>query len=524
MKPYAQGWAAMVDLVTRGHSWSGHERHVCYVNERSGRFANVSFVSGLDHRDDGRALGLVDWDSDGDLDVWFRNRTAPRLRLMRNTRAQNRPALTLELEGTDGKTNRDAIGAVVEVIMEGGERLAKSVRAGDLFMSQSSKRLHFGLGGQPVIRSVRVLWPGGNWESFGEIAPGNLYRLRQGTGRGELVRTHREGGTELAVGALAGEPDRGRSRVLLPTPVPLFPSFQYRDRALQPKGLPESERPCLLVFWSSLCLACRDELPRLAREREPLTGAGIDVLGLAVDGIEQSEGAYAFIDGAAWPFAWGFVEEAVLERLEHLQEVLFDRAVPLAVPLALLVDGKQHVLALYRGTIDVDEVIADARATVGASDEQLHHVAPPLAGRWFTNPVPRVFVAENLARRFEERFPEDALPYLHLAFEEAEAEKKESLRRELGFKHRRLAQQQAEANRLEAAVALFEKALVYTPESAALHHNYGVLLARYGHLNRAQQLLQRALQLDESSEATRKALQMVMEAMAAREGGPGSVR
>ena len=32
------------------------------------RFANVSAVSGIDFPEDGRALCLVDWDHDGDLD------------------------------------------------------------------------------------------------------------------------------------------------------------------------------------------------------------------------------------------------------------------------------------------------------------------------------------------------------------------------------------------------------------------------------------------------------------------------
>ena len=51
------------------------------------RFANVSAVSGIDFPEDGRALCLVDWDHDGDLDFWLSNRTAPQLRFLRNDNA-----------------------------------------------------------------------------------------------------------------------------------------------------------------------------------------------------------------------------------------------------------------------------------------------------------------------------------------------------------------------------------------------------------------------------------------------------
>lgn len=502
-------------LVTQGHSWSGHERHVFYLNERTGKFANASFVSGLDYPDDGRALALTDWDQDGDLDVWFRNRTAPRLRLMRNEHGQKRPAVALLLEGVT--SNRDAIGAVAEIITAKGKPLVRSLRAGDLFMSQSSRWLHFGLGGETEILEVRVLWPGGEWERFGGVAAGNRYRLRQGTGQAEDVPGRDiETPLQREAGALAGGPDRTQARVILPARVPLFPSFSYRDQALQPKTLEPSSKGRLLLFWSSACLRCRQELTELARSSADLSSAGLEVLGLSVDAVEQAGDAYDFMDAVQWPFPWGFIEAPVVARLEHLQNALFDRAIPFSVPLGLLIDENQNVLALYRGTVEAGVLLEDAKALLTASDETLHHLAPPFAGRWFTNPVPRAFVAENLARRFEERFPDEALPYLHLAYEQSRGDRKEKLQLELGTKHQRLAQEHAEANRPEAAAAVFEKALLYIPDSAALHHNYGILLARYGQLQRARQLLQKARHLDPQAEATQEALRMVEEAISGK--------
>ena len=91
----------MVRLVTEGYSWSGQERNVAFLNTRDGRFANVSQISQTNFKDDGRALGIVDWDQDGSLDLWYRNRTAPRLRVMRN-RGNSRASVSLRLRSTTG--------------------------------------------------------------------------------------------------------------------------------------------------------------------------------------------------------------------------------------------------------------------------------------------------------------------------------------------------------------------------------------------------------------------------------------
>ena len=72
-----------------GRSFSGYERNRVFLNTGSARFADVSASSGLDFLDDGRGLARVDWDLDGDLDLWLANRTAPQLRLMRNELAND---------------------------------------------------------------------------------------------------------------------------------------------------------------------------------------------------------------------------------------------------------------------------------------------------------------------------------------------------------------------------------------------------------------------------------------------------
>jgi tetratricopeptide (TPR) repeat protein len=289
--------------------------------------------------------------------------------------------------------------------------------------------------------------------------------------------------------------------------VPLFPSFYFRDQALQPKALPNAPKGRLIVLWSSGCSQCREELKASAAASPH---AGFEVLALSVDALDDPSGAYALMDEVAWPFPWGFVDQPMLERIETLQHAIFDRAVPLSVPLALLLDPENRIVALYRGRVNIKTILAESPSLIGADDETRHHLAPPQAGRWFTHPVPSAFVMEDLSRRFEERFPEDALPYLHLAYEQAGQDKKGRLQAELGAKHHRLAQAHAETNRPEQAAAAFEKALIYTQNSAAIYHNYAILLAQYRQFARARSLLERALAIDPNSSASQEALELVL--------------
>ena len=121
--------------MNRGGSLSGRERHCVFLNmgATSGgapQFANQSAGSGLDLSDDGRAIALSDWDGDGDVDMWISNRNAPRLRFMRNDSPAENHFVSLQLIANGTTTNRDAIGARVEVVTSEG-RSIKTLRAGE---------------------------------------------------------------------------------------------------------------------------------------------------------------------------------------------------------------------------------------------------------------------------------------------------------------------------------------------------------------------------------------------------------
>ncbi len=494
-------------MVRDGRSWSGHERNRFLLNDGAGEFADLSSVAGLDHDADGRALAMVDWDQDGDLDLWYRNRTAPRLRLMLNShRSGKEDFVAVRLEGT--RSNRDAIGAVVEVMVRGAEgRLVKSVRAGDLFLSQSSRWLHFGLGDGEAIESIRVLWPGGGKEEFSGARPGMAFLLKEGTGAAvEVERTKR---TMMIAETREPLAQEGSARIVLPAKIPM-PPMSYLDEASRWQFGAEKGVPRLLVFWSSSCEHCRRELLSMVKGAGELRRGGLHLVqALNVDGAEgRMEAAAMMRDEVKWPFSWGSLDGSSLDRLAEFQRALFDVTVPLSVPLALLCDREGNVAAIYRGELEAGTMVRDWKSLMDADEEARHALAPPFAGRWFTKSVDPVYALEFMARQFERRLPEDALFYLGAAREQATAKRRVAIEVELARKHHRFARDYKEARQPEVAAAHFQRALEADPQ-AEYFLDYGTMLASYGNLAEAEGMLSEALVMEPDLEPAKRALAMV---------------
>ena len=97
-------------------------------------------------------------DYDGDVDFWLANRSGPQVRYLQNnlnpqtTGERDEKHAThfvaFRLQGVD--CNRDAIGARVTIEIEDAGKqqapISNTLRAGEGYLSQSSKWLHFGLG------------------------------------------------------------------------------------------------------------------------------------------------------------------------------------------------------------------------------------------------------------------------------------------------------------------------------------------------------------------------------------------
>ena len=401
------------DLVRAGRSFSGRERHCSFLNTGKKRFANISAVSGIDYPDDGRGLALVDWDLDGDIDLWTVNRSSPQVRFLRNEGRHRHNYLALQLIGST--CNRDAIGARVSVVLEGKDtvRLIKTLRAGDGFQSQSSKTVHFGLGSSSQIERVEVHWPGGDVEVFADVAPNNYYKIVQGSGRSvKWQRPQRK--ITLVPTTLNSKPTNDAARVVLADPVPM-PTIDYTDWDGSSRR-PSPSRPTLINLWASWCHPCIQELNQLAANKQRLQAVDVDVLALSVDGLSSdsstdSGDAKRLIEQIDFPFHAGIARPELLEKIDILQRQLFSMNVPLAVPTSFLLDREGNIVVIYRGAVDVDQLLDDVRVTLVAGPESRMR-SVPFEGRFLRWVLPQ---PTRRAAAFHDAYPQEEIRYLQLA-------------------------------------------------------------------------------------------------------------
>ena len=134
------------------------QEHSLFRNLGGGKFEDVSTTGGpfFQVKTVGRGACFADYDGDGRMDAFLVNLGAPGQLLHNTTPAGH--WLMIRLAGT--KSNRDGIGAKVEVVANGVKRSAERV-AGSGYLSQDDWRLHFGLGAAAKADRVTVTWPSG---------------------------------------------------------------------------------------------------------------------------------------------------------------------------------------------------------------------------------------------------------------------------------------------------------------------------------------------------------------------------
>ncbi len=382
-------------MIREGRSFSGRERHCCFLNTGGPRFADISAISGLDVTDDGRAAAQVDWDQDGNVDLWVSNRNGPQVRFFRNDVPTNHHYLSVLLQGV--ACNRDAIGARLDLMLAGNPpvRLSKTLRAGEGFLAQSSKWIHFGLGDAGEVDRLIVHWPGGQAEEFRGLVADRHHRIVQTSGQAQVWN-----GPERHVALEEGpsvEPESAaslgsdRARTFLASRVPL-PRLEYEtfegERTLV-SGI--DGRPLLLNLWASWCTPCAEELGEFAKREQELRAVGLDVLALTVGQLRHTDvpeevSAAKLLGTLDFPFTTGKGSVALLDKLQIVHDQLFDRHVVLPLPSSFLIDGAGQLAAIYKGPVDVDHVLADV-GKLPLRDEQLRHAALDFAGRWIGAPA-----------------------------------------------------------------------------------------------------------------------------------------
>ncbi len=156
-----------------------------FVGDGRGKFREVTDAAGAYFREAfvGRGLAVADFDNDGKPDLAFSNNAGPAALLRNETKTDN-AWLRLELVGDGVKSNRNAVGARVEV-EAGGVKQVRWVVGGGSYLSASERRLLVGLGPAVKADKVTVVWPSGTKQEFRDLVGRKGYRLHEGKGAAE---------------------------------------------------------------------------------------------------------------------------------------------------------------------------------------------------------------------------------------------------------------------------------------------------------------------------------------------------
>ena len=151
-----------------------------FLGDGKARFRDVTDTSGPYFREKliGRGLASADFNNDGLPDLAISHNSGP-VRLLRNATLTENKSLRLELVGDGKKSNRNAIGAQVE-IDSGGRKQVRWIHGGGSYLSASDRRLLIGLGSAGKADRVTVKWPSGEQQEYRDLAAGRGWRLIQG--------------------------------------------------------------------------------------------------------------------------------------------------------------------------------------------------------------------------------------------------------------------------------------------------------------------------------------------------------
>jgi hypothetical protein len=151
-----------------------------FLNLGGGKFRDVAAEvgGGFDQPKVGRGLAVGDFDRDGDQDLLLTTNNAGAY-LYRNDVMNSNRSIRFRLVGT--KSNRDAIGAMVHVFVNGRQQ-TRMVRSGSSYLSQSELPITFGLGRVEQIERVVIDWPSGRSEEYKQPGAGKTFQVIEGKG------------------------------------------------------------------------------------------------------------------------------------------------------------------------------------------------------------------------------------------------------------------------------------------------------------------------------------------------------
>ena len=377
---YERGWSAINELIRADGTWIGYERNIFYANNGDGTFSDISGVVGLDFLEDGRAFALADFDLDGRLEVFLKNRNGPQLRVLKNVMENLPPSISFRLRGLT--SNHDAIGAVVTVKTDLG-RQSRSLQAGSGFLSQHSKDVFFGLGAakEPVQASIR--WPNGLVQELRDLPINHRVWVEEGseptpieafktqTGQRGLADTS----SSKAIPQRNEElPNTAETWLLAPIEAP---DFTLSDVAGQSRNLASLRgKPVLLNFWEMGAERSRDDWKSFNQRHAAWAAQGLQLLSVNLDSPPNEQNLQALVreQHLSFPILRGSEDVAAIYNI--LYRYIFDRHRDLVLPTSFLINPQGEIVKVYQGLVDPGHVEQDFRHIPQTGADRLARALP----------------------------------------------------------------------------------------------------------------------------------------------------
>ncbi len=148
---------------------SSHVKNYVFRNKGSLTFENISQQWGIDSSSNSNGAAYADLDNDGDLDIVVNNISQHAFIYQnQSNRKSGNHYLQVQLMGNGGNTL--GIGAKLTLYSKGKQQYLEQMPTRG-FVSSVSPVLHFGIGDDNLIDSLRIVWLSGQSQLIKEIKP-----------------------------------------------------------------------------------------------------------------------------------------------------------------------------------------------------------------------------------------------------------------------------------------------------------------------------------------------------------------
>jgi hypothetical protein len=164
------------ELVRQKNPFPLGQPNQLFRNTGKAGFIEITYQPELQPLEVSRGAAVGDVDNDGDSDILVTNNNGP-ARLLLNQVGNQNHWLGLRLIG---KSGRDMLGALVEIVVADNNVLRRRVRTDGSYLSGNDPRVLVGLGQGSKVKAVRVRWPGGTVEEWKDVRVDQYTTLKEG--------------------------------------------------------------------------------------------------------------------------------------------------------------------------------------------------------------------------------------------------------------------------------------------------------------------------------------------------------